>query len=71
MSAITRESLKEILGEIDENTLAAIQASGASLKDVIEAKALADGTSDIVGQGEQAIPGPVKQVLTMLSGEAR
>lgn len=70
MSATTRESLREILGQVDDNTLAAIQASGASLQDVIDAKALVDGKSDIVGQGEQAIPGPVKQVLTILSGEA-
>ena len=71
MSATTREALEKILGQVDDNTLAAIQASGASLKDVMDAKALAEGKSDIIGQGEQAIPGPVKQVLTILSGEAR
>ena len=71
MSATTRESLKEILSDVDDNTLAAIQASGASLKDVMDAKALAEGKSDIIGQGEQVIAGPVKQVLMILSGEAR
>ncbi|MYM54367.1 hypothetical protein [Thalassovita mangrovi] len=71
MPAISRESLEKILGPIDDNSLAAIQDSGASLRDVSEAKAIADGKSDIVGQGEQAIPGPVKQVLTILSGARR
>jgi hypothetical protein len=71
MSSTTRESLEHVLGRVDDNTLAAIQASGASIKDVIEAKALADRKSDIVGQGEQEIPGPVKQVLTILLGDAK
>ncbi|WP_456387538.1 hypothetical protein [Profundibacter sp.] len=66
MSQITRENLQHILGELDNNTCAAIQATGASIKDVTEAKAIADGKSDIVGQGEQAISGPVKEVLTIL-----
>jgi hypothetical protein len=39
------------------------------LKDVEEAKAIRDGRSDIVGSGEQVIPGPVKEVLTILSGK--
>ena len=71
MSSITRENLVQILGQLDENTFAAILASGASIKDVVDAKALADGKSDIVGQGEHAIPGPVKQVLTILQGETK
>jgi len=41
------------------------------VKDIMDAKALADGKSDIVGQGEQAIPGPVEEVLTILLGETR
>lgn len=69
MSQITRESLEKILGQVDDNSIAAIQATGASLKDVVDAKALADGKSDIVGQGEQVIPGPVKEVLTILLGQ--
>ena len=71
MSATTREALKKIFGDLDDNTLAAIQATGAGLKDVMDAKALADGRSDIVGQGEQVIAGPVKQVLTILLGKAK
>lgn len=69
MSQTTRESLEQILGQVDDNSIAAIQATGASLKDVVDAKALADGKSDIVGQGEQVIPGPVKEVLTILLGQ--
>ncbi|MHA7828109.1 MAG: hypothetical protein ACX93P_11185 [Roseovarius sp.] len=68
MTALTSDSLKKILGDIDGNTLAAIQATGASLKDVTDAKAIVDGESDIVGQGEQEIAGPVKQVVMILSG---
>jgi hypothetical protein len=68
MSAITRNSLEEILGPLDQKTCADIQAIGPTLKDVEEAKAIFDGRSDIVGSGEQVIPGPVKEVLTILRG---
>lgn len=63
------ENLKAILGELDAGTIAAIRASGASLRDVTVAKALVDGKADIAGPGEQPIPGPVKQVMTILSAE--
>jgi len=65
---MTTEQLKQILGHIDEQKLAAILASGARIEDVVEAKALADGKSDVVGQGEQVIRGPVKEVLIILTG---
>ena len=65
---MTSEQLKQIVGPIDEQKLAAILASGAKIEDVVEAKALADGKSDIVGQGEQVIRGPVKEVLIILTG---
>lgn len=64
---MTLEQLKQIVGSIGEQKLAAILASGARIEDVIEAKALADGKSDIVGQGEQVIRGPVREVLTILT----
>lgn len=66
MNEITDTALEQIVGKRDQNTYAAIRATGASLKDVIEAKAIVDGKSDTVGQGEQAIPGPVKDVMTIL-----
>ena len=62
-----REQLQQIVGPIDEQKLAAILASGARIEDVVEAKALADGKSDVVGQGEQVIRGPVKEVLIILT----
>ncbi len=65
---MTGEQLKQIVGPIDEQKLAAILASGARIEDVVEAKALADGKSDVVGQGEQVIRGPVKEVLIILTG---
>ena len=61
------EQLKQIVGSIGDQKLAAILASGARIEDVVEAKALADGKSDIVGQGEQVIRGPVNEVLTILT----
>ncbi len=64
---MTVEQLKQIVGPIDEQKLAAILASGARIEDVVEAKALADGKSDVVGQGEQVIRGPVKEVLIILT----
>lgn len=65
---MTSEQLKKIVGSIGERELAAILASGAKPEDIVEAKALADGKSDIVGQGEQVIRGPVKEVLIILRG---
>jgi len=64
---MTGEQLQQIVGPIDEQKLAAILASGARIEDVVEAKALADGKSDVVGQGEQVIRGPVKEVLIILT----
>lgn len=71
MSQVTHENLEKILGRLDGNRFAAIQATGASMKDIMDAKAIADGESDIVGQGEQTIPGPVKEVLTILLGDTK
>ena len=65
---MTGEQLKQIVGPMDEQKLAAILASGARIEDVVEAKALAEGKSDVVGQGEQVIRGPVKEVLIILTG---
>lgn len=70
MSPITREHLEPIRGRLDDNTFAAIQSTGASVRDILEAKAVVDGKSDTVGQGEQVIPSPVKEVLTILRGRA-
>lgn len=67
MARITEENLKTILGDVDAEVLAAVQSTGASLKDIQEAKAIADGHSDIVGSGEQVLSGPVKQVLNILT----
>jgi len=67
MNRMTGEQLQQIVGPIDEQKLAAILASGARIEDVVEAKALADGKSDVVGQGEQVIRGPVKEVLIILT----
>jgi hypothetical protein len=68
MTQMTEENLKAILGEVDAQTLLAIQATGASLRNVEEAKAIADQRSDIIGSGEQVLPGPVTQVLNILTG---
>lgn len=64
---MTIEQVRQIVGSVGEQKLAAILVSGAKLEDIIEAKALTDGKSDIVGQGEHAIRGPVKEVLTILT----
>jgi hypothetical protein len=68
MGTITRGEAEQILGPIGDNAFAAIQATGANVKDIAEAQAIAVGKSDIVGQGEQAIAGPVSEVLTILRG---
>lgn len=66
MTQMTHDSLRAILGGVDREMIAAVQATGASLKDIEEAKAIAEGQSDIVGTGEQALAGPMSQVLTIL-----
>ena len=67
MNHVTRKAAEDILGALDDNVFAAIEATGAGLADIAEAKSLADGTSDVAGQGERAISGPTKEVLTILS----
>ena len=66
MTQITPESLRAILGDVDTEMIGAVQATGASLRDVEDAKAIAGGQSDIVGSGEQVVTGPMSQVLTLL-----
>jgi len=66
MSQITRQGAEDLLGALDDNVFAAIEATGASLAQVAEARSLANGTSDIVGAGESALAGPVKEVLIIL-----
>ena len=68
MSNVTRQSVEGILGALDDGIFAAIEATGASLAQVTEAKSLADGTSDLVGTGESTLAGPVKEVLIILGG---
>lgn len=67
MNQLTRKAAEDLFGPLDDNVFAAIESTGASLADIAEAKSLADGTSDIAGQGERALAGPTKEVLTILS----
>ena len=71
MSQPSPRGLEHILDPLDENTIQALKATGANLRDVTEAEALADRKSDLAGLGEQIIPGPVKQALVILSGDQR
>ena len=66
MSQLTRQGAEDILGALDGNVYAAIEATGASLTQVAEARSIVDGTSDIVGAGESALAGPVKELLIIL-----
>ncbi len=68
MSEPTSQNICHILGPLEPGQLHAIQQSGASLQDIRDAKAIADGTDDIVGTGERSLAGPVQQVLNILSG---
>ena len=66
MTQLTRDNLEQLLGPIDANALGALQATVANLKDIEQAKALADQRSDIVGTGEKNTPKPVEQALVIL-----
>lgn len=68
MSNVTRQGVEDILGALSDDVFTAIEATGASLAQVAEAGSLADGTDDIVGTGESALAGPVREVLIILSG---
>ncbi|HEY9040150.1 MAG TPA: hypothetical protein VIN05_14550 [Roseovarius sp.] len=67
MPAPTLQNIYHVLGPLKLKQLRAIQHSGASLRDIREAKAIADGANDIAGTGERSLAGPVSQVLTILS----
>lgn len=69
MNQLTRRNLEQLLGPLDDNTLSALQATGANLNDIELAKALADQKTDITGSGEQDIPEPVGQALLVLRGD--
>ena len=70
MGLINRQTATGILGTVDDETLLALQGTGASLNDLTEAKAILDGKSDIAGQGEQTLPTPVRELLIILRGRA-
>lgn len=63
----TLQSIYSILGPLKLKQFSAIRNCGASLLDIRQAKAIADGTDHIVGSGERSLAGPVHQVLTILS----
>lgn len=66
MSGLTRASVEQILGPVGERALADILATGANLEDLREARAILEGRSDITGQGERAISGPLGALLVIL-----
>jgi len=69
MTILTHDQVIEIVGPMDEETLAAIIATGAKLDDIIEAKALANGKDDIVGKGEREVHGLMMEVFVILTGD--
>ncbi|HCQ63657.1 MAG TPA: hypothetical protein DIU07_00065 [Rhodobacteraceae bacterium] len=71
MTQLTRHSLELLLGRLTDNTVQALRATGASLEDIGQARALAEGKADIIGQGEQDIPEPVMQALLILQEDKR
>jgi len=68
MTTLTYKQVRGVVGEIDDGKLAAIIATGAKLEEVVEANALAVGKTDIVGQGESTVRGPVMEVYVILTG---
>jgi len=70
MNELTYDQVRNVVGAIDNEKLAAIVATGANLKEIIEGNALAIQKTDIVGQGETAIRGPVMEVYIILTSAA-
>jgi hypothetical protein len=65
----TGDSLRQILGEMDEQTAVAILALQPSVAQVEEARIWLDGGGDVLGRERRPLDGVVAQIFDMLTVE--
>ena len=70
MTKLTYEQITSVVGPAHREKVEAIIASGASLKDLMEAQALISEESDIAGEGERQVGGHVMEVYVILTSGA-
>lgn len=68
-SAITAHDVIEIVGPLTDARVTAIVATGATIEQLEEAAAWAAGESDVMGELERPVSGPVAAVYEILVAE--
>lgn len=63
----TADDALEILGPLPDERIAAILATGATVRQLEEAAAWAAGESDVMGQMRRPVSGPVAAVYDILT----
>lgn len=64
-----RDDVTSIVGELDDDKLAAIIATGASVEEVTEAFAWANAEDDVLGDVEKSLSGTVARVYDILTAD--
>jgi hypothetical protein len=65
----TGDDLRQILGEMDQQTAVAILALQPSIAQVEEARIWLDGGGDVLGKEQRPLDGVVAQIFDMLTVE--
>ncbi len=64
--ALTRQEVIEVVGRMDDDRVAAIIATGATLEDLVEAYAWASDETDALADAEKSLSGTVAEVYDIL-----
>jgi hypothetical protein len=64
---ITHADIARLLGDIDEAKAAAIAATGASLEELEEAFAYAQGEDDVMGEARKPLTGRAAEIYEILT----
>ena len=63
---LTADDVREIVGDLDDDRVALILATGATYEELEEASAWAAGESDVMGEMERPLAGAVARVYDIL-----
>ena len=67
--AASMREISALVGDIEAEKLEAIRASGASVAEIEQALAWAAGESDVLGDEDHRLAGPIGQVYAILLTE--
>lgn len=67
LSAITAEDVRKLCGEVEDQQVAAILATGATLEELEEAVAWAGGLDDVMGEERKPLTGAAAQIYDLLA----